>query len=142
MLEAGLVLHPEHVGLNHYMIHTVDAVPVARRAEAAADRLGALAPKSPHLLHMPSHTYAHLGRYADATRVNQAAVAADEAMDAEMKRQKFSVSKDWRGHNLHFQWYGALMEGRGDLALSTARTAAGRAKGDNTTPNTCAACRC
>ncbi|MFC5547127.1 hypothetical protein [Massilia aerilata] len=131
-LEQGLVLHPRHVGLNHYMIHTVDAVPVARRAEAAADRLGALAPKSPHLLHMPSHTYAHLGRYADATRVNQAAVAADEAMEAEMKRQNFSVSKDWRGHNLHFQWHAALMEGRGDLALSTARTLALRGKGDNT----------
>lgn len=132
MLEQGLVLHPEHIGLNHYMIHAVDAVPVARRAEAAADRLGALAPKSPHLLHMPAHTYAHLGRYADATRVNQAAVAADAAMELELKRQNFSVSKDWRGHNLHFQWYAALMEGRGDLALSTARALALRAKGDNT----------
>jgi hypothetical protein len=114
------------------MIHTVDAVPVARRAEASADRLGALAPKSPHLLHMPSHTYAQLGRYADATRVNQAAVAADEAMERELKRQNFSVSKDWRGHNLHFQWYAALTEGRGDLALATARTLALRGKGDNT----------
>jgi hypothetical protein len=132
MLEQGLALHPQHIGLIHYMIHTVDAVPVARRAEAAADRLGALAPKSPHLLHMPSHTYAHLGRYADATRVNQAAVAADEAMEGEMKRQKFSVTKDWRGHNLHFQWHAALMEGRGDLALSTARALALRGKGDNT----------
>jgi hypothetical protein len=132
MLEQGLLLHPRHVGLNHYMIHAVDAAPVARRAEAAADRLGALAPKSPHLLHMPSHTYAQLGRYADATRVNQAAVAADEAMALELKRQNFSVSKDWRGHNLHFQWYAALMEGRGDLALSTARAAALRAKGDST----------
>jgi hypothetical protein len=132
MLEQGLALHPRHVGLNHYMIHAVDAVPVARRAEASADRLGALAPKSPHLLHMPSHTYAHLGRYADATRVNQAAVAADAAMELELKRQNFSVSKDWRGHNLHFQWHAALMEGRGDLALSTARALALRAKGDNT----------
>lgn len=132
MLEQGLVLHPEHIGLNHYMIHTVDAVPVARRAEASADRLGALAPKSPHLLHMPSHTYAQLGRYADATRVNQAAVAADSAMELELKRQNFSDSKDWRGHNLHFQWYAALMEGRGDLALSTARTLALRGKGNNT----------
>jgi len=132
MLEDGLALHPRHVGLNHYMIHTVDAVPVARRAEASADRLGALAPKSPHLLHMPSHTYAQLGRYADATRVNQAAVAADEAMAVELKRQDFSVTKDWRGHNLHFQWYAALMEGRGDLALSTARALALRNKGDNT----------
>jgi hypothetical protein len=132
LLEAGLVQHPRHVGLNHYMIHTVDAVPVARRAEASADRLGALAPRSPHLLHMPSHNNAQLGRYADATRVNQAAVAADEAMALELKRQNFSVSKDWRGHNLHFQWYAALMEGRGDLALSTARTIALRGKGDNT----------
>lgn len=130
MLETGLVKHSEHVGLNHYMIHAVDAVPVAARATAAADRLGRLAPKSPHLLHMPSHTYAHLGRYADATRVNQLAIAADEAMMADLKKQKFETTRDWRGHNTHFQWYGALMEGRSELALETARTAAGRAKGD------------
>lgn len=131
LVEAGLARHPDHVGLNHYMIHVVDAVPVARRAEAAADRLGRLAPKSPHLVHMPAHTYANLGRYADATRVNQAAVAADDAMDRELARQKFSISKDWRSHNLHFQWYGALMEGRGDLALATARSKAARATGDH-----------
>ena len=131
MVEAGLKAHPEHVGLNHYMIHVVDATPVAARAEAAADRLGKLAPKSPHLLHMPSHTYAHLGRYADATRVNQQAVAADEAMFAELKQQNFTISMDWRGHNGHFQWYGALMEGRGELALASARASAGRSKSDS-----------
>jgi len=131
LVEAGLVRHPEHVGLNHYMIHVVDAVPVARRAEAAADRLGRLAPKSPHLVHMPSHTYANLGRYADATRVNQQAVAADDAMDAELQRQNFKISKDWRSHNLHFAWYGALMEGRSELALATARTKAAHGKGDH-----------
>lgn len=131
LLEAGLARHPDHVGLNHYMIHAVDAVQVAPRALAAADRLGKLAPNSPHLVHMPAHTYALVGRFADATRVNQMAVAADDAMDLELKKQKFAISKDWRGHNLHFQWYGALMEGRGDLALATARTSAGRAKGDS-----------
>lgn len=131
MMEAGLARTPDHVGLNHYMIHGVDAVPVASRAEAAADRLGKLAPKSPHLLHMPSHTYAHLGRYADATRVNKEAVAADEAMFADLKKQKFSVTWDWRGHNSHFQWYGALMEGRGDVALETARGASSRVKGEH-----------
>lgn len=131
LLEQGLALHPQHVGLNHYMIHTVDAVQVAGRAEAAADRLGALAPKSPHLLHMPSHTYAQIGRYADATRVNQLAVAADEALTVALKQQHFSDTKDWRGHNRHFQWYGALMEGRGDLALTTARASADAAKGNN-----------
>ncbi|MFN3789417.1 hypothetical protein [Massilia sp.] len=129
LIEAALARRPDHVGLNHYMIHAVDAVPVAARAVPAADRLGRLAPKSPHLLHMPSHTYAHVGRYADATRVNQLAVAADEALMADLGRQGFSVAFDWRGHNTHFQWFGALMEGRGELALETARAAAGRAKG-------------
>ena len=52
-LEVALRQQPDHVGLNHYMIHAVDSLPVASRAEAAADRLGRLAPSSPHLLHMP-----------------------------------------------------------------------------------------
>jgi tetratricopeptide (TPR) repeat protein len=131
MLEAGLVKHPEHVGVNHYMIHAVDAVPVAERAIASADKLAKLAPKSPHLLHMPSHTYAQVGRYADATRVNQLAVAADEVMMLELTKQNFANTKDWRRHNTQFQWYAALMEGRGEFALETARTAAGRAKGEH-----------
>jgi len=123
-LEAALKRHPDHVGLNHYMIHAVDAQPVAARAEAAADRLGALAPKSPHLVHMPSHTYAQLGRYADATRVNQQAVALDLTMRDELKAQGFPDTKDWRGHNGHFLWYGAVMQGRGDVALDAARASA------------------
>jgi tetratricopeptide (TPR) repeat protein len=132
LIEAALHIHPKHTGLNHYMIHSVDDVHVANRAVPAADRLGQLAPKSPHLLHMPSHTYAQVGRYADATRVNQLAVAADEAMFAELRKQNFSISKDWRGHNRHFQWYGAIMDGRGDLAIETARAAAKQAQGDHT----------
>jgi hypothetical protein len=106
-------------------------VQVAGRAVASADRLGKLASKSAHLVHMPSHIYAQVGRYADATGVNQLAVAADDAMDVELKRQNFSISKDWRGHNLHFQWYGALMEGRSKLALETAYTVAAHSKGDH-----------
>ena len=130
-LEAGLARDPDHVGLNHYMIHAVDDVRVAPRALASADRLGKLAPKSPHLVHMPAHTYALVGRYADATRANQMAVANDDAMDTELKRQNFAITKDWRGHNTHFQWYAALMEGRGDLAVTTARAAAKRSRGDH-----------
>ena len=129
-LEKALATHPGHVGLNHYLIHAVDAVPVASRAVVAADKLGRLAPKSPHLLHMPAHTYGHMGRYADVTRVNQLAVAADEAMIVELQKQQFKETMDWREHNGHFQWYGALMEGRGELALQSARSAAERSKGE------------
>ena len=45
---------------------------------------------------------AWLGRYADATRVNQQPI----------KAQGFDVNKDWRGHNGRFQWCAMLMEGR------------------------------
>ena len=126
-LERALAQHPQHIGLNHYMIHAVDADGVAQRAVASADRLGALAPASPHLVHMPSHTYVHVGRYADAAQVNQAAVAADLALFEVQKAQGFSISKDWRNHDQHFLWFAALMQGRGDLAVETARDIATRA---------------
>ena len=127
VLERALALHPQHIGLNHYMIHAVDADGVAARAVAAADRLGGLAPASPHLVHMPAHTYIHVGRYADATQVNQAAVAADLALADVQKTQGFTVSKDWRNHDQHFLWFAALMQGRGDVALEAARGIAERA---------------
>ncbi len=126
-LERALVVQPNHTGLNHYLIHTVDAVAVAHRAVPAADRLGRLAPKSPHLLHMPSHTYVNVGRYADATRVNEEALAADAVLADVQKAQGFAVSKDWRGHNGRFLWYSALMQGRAELALQTVRASAQRA---------------
>jgi tetratricopeptide (TPR) repeat protein len=119
--------YPDHTGLTHYMIHVADALPVAQRAVAAADHLGALAPRSPHLVHMPSHIYVHVGRYGDATRVNQAAVADDVTLAELQTAQGFSVSKDWRGHDLDFLWFASLMEGRGDVALDAARERALRA---------------
>lgn len=120
-LEQLLQTRSTHTGLNHYLIHVVDHRQHAHRAVAAADRLGALAPNAPHLVHMPAHTYAHVGRYADATRVNQQAVALDETLAATLKAQGFANTGVWTYHNLHFQWFGALMEGRGELALSSAR---------------------
>jgi tetratricopeptide (TPR) repeat protein len=112
--------------MNHYMIHIADAPAVARRAVASADRMGVLAPRSPHLVHMPSHIYVHVGRYADATRANQLAVAADETLAETLRAQGFDTTKDWRGHDLHFLWFSALMEGRADVTLDAARRRADR----------------
>jgi tetratricopeptide (TPR) repeat protein len=124
-VERLLPAHPGHTGLNHYMIHLADAVPVAPRAVAAADRLRALAPNAPHLIHMPAHIYVHVGRYGDAARANEAALAADAAQVATLQAQGFKPSKDWRGHNSHFLWYAALMQGREEPALAAADSLAG-----------------
>lgn len=127
-LEAALARQPGHTGLNHYLIHAVDSAGVgARRAEAAADRLGMLAPQSPHLVHMPAHIHVRVSRYADATRENLRALELDDALAATLRSQGLDVSKDWRGHNLAFGWFAALMQGRGDLALALARRRAERA---------------
>ena len=133
-VERALGAMPRHIGLNHYMIHAVDARDVAHRAVAAADRLGVLAPGSPHLLHMPSHTYVRVGRFGDAARVNEAAVSAELKLFDAQKAQGFEVSKDWRNHDQSFLWYAALVDGRGDLAVATARDIAsrvGKDKADN-----------
>lgn len=126
-LERALRVHPDHAGLNHYLIHAADSSPQPERATAAADRLGNLAPSSPHLLHMPAHILVRIGRYHDAVRVNEAAVAAQAKQNAALAAQGFSQSVDWDGHNRHFLWFAALTEGRGDLALEQARALAARA---------------
>ena len=132
-LEKLLASRPEHTGLNHYLIHAADAPAAAARALGAAERLGKLAPMSPHLVHMPAHIFVRTGRYADATQVNEQAIAADVTLAQAQQAQGFPVSKDWRGHNTHFLWYAALMQGRGDTALAAARTLAARAKGRDST---------
>ncbi len=119
-LIAASPMMAKHVGLTHYLVHAVDAPSVAARGAAAADQLGKLAPMSPHLVHMPSHIYVHLGRFGQAAAVNERAVANDVALAQTLTQQGFSISKDWRGHNQHFLWYAAIMAGRETLALATA----------------------
>ena len=114
-------------------LDAADSPAGARRAVQAADRLAALAPASPHLVHMPSHIHVRVGRYGDAVAVNTAAVEAQARLDDRVKAAGFTQSKNWNGHNLRFLWFAAVMQGQGDLALSTARRVAERgakAKGD------------
>jgi hypothetical protein len=132
-LERALSKNVDHTGLNHYLVHAADAPGVAQRAVAAADRLGSLAPQAPHLVHMPSHTYVRVGRYADATRVNQAALSAQQDLNARLETLGFAQTKNWNGHNRYFLWFDALMQGRGALALETARRLAASAA-TSTTP--------
>ena len=128
-LEQALRATPAHTGLNHYLIHAADSSPAPQRAVAASDRLGLLAPESPHLLHMPSHIYVHVGRFADAVRVNEEALAAEQRQVQKFEAQGFKRSVNWNNHNTHFLWYAALMEGRGELALAQARRMAEAAGG-------------
>jgi len=121
-LVAAREVHPAHTGLTHFLIHAAEQSPKPQRAEGAADALAALAPGAPHLVHMPSHIYVHTGRFHEASVANQKALAVQKTYHAAIGKQSFKPGFNWDFHHLHFLWYAALMEGRGDLALATART--------------------
>lgn len=119
VLERVLELDPHHPGANHFYIHTVEASNDPDRAVAAADRLVDLVPGSGHLVHMPSHIYTRVGRYADAADANERAIAADRAYFAKAPAPDFYSI--YYVHNVHFLAYAAMMEGRYEKAMEAAR---------------------
>jgi tetratricopeptide (TPR) repeat protein len=86
LLESVLKRNPNHPGANHYYIHAMEAT-APEKAEAAADRLLKLMPGAGHMVHMPSHIYQRVGRYADAAASNEAAILADEDYIAQCRAQ-------------------------------------------------------
>lgn len=119
VLERTIALHPDHPGANHFYIHVVEASQDPDRAIAAADRLQDLVPGAGHLVHMPSHIYVRVGRYADAVESNTAAVAADRAYFAQAPKPEFYAI--YYAHNLHFLCYAAMMSGQYEKAIHAAR---------------------
>ena len=122
-LEGVLARSPEHPLAIHLYIHAVEASSQPERAEAAADTLVDLVPGAGHLVHMPSHIYWRVGRYADASRVNVMAAAVDEAYIAACNAQGFYPAS-YYPHNIHFLWASSSMEGRSAVAIEAARKVA------------------
>jgi tetratricopeptide (TPR) repeat protein len=119
VLERTLSRTPKHPGANHFYIHAIEASPWPEKGLEAAERLENLVPGSGHLVHMPSHIFIRTGRYEDAAEANKRAILADEAYFKFAPEPKFySV---YFLHNLHFLTYAAMMEGRYQVAIDTAR---------------------
>jgi tetratricopeptide (TPR) repeat protein len=118
-LERAMAKAPNHPGAIHFYIHAVEASDRPERAEAGADRLGAMVPGAGHLVHMPSHIYYRVGRYRDALETNKKAVGVDEAFIAE-------VSPDgpyplaYYPHNVHFVLASAKNLGDAQTTLDAA----------------------
>jgi tetratricopeptide (TPR) repeat protein len=119
-LERVMATKPDHPGALHLYIHAVEASKDPGRAEAAADRLLPLMPGAGHLVHMPSHIYWRVGRYADAVKVNAAAAEADRAYF-----KTAQPSAIYRGlyypHTIDFMWHSASMQGRSAETIRAAR---------------------
>ncbi len=122
-LEGVLDRNPEHPLAIHLYIHAVEASSTPERAEAPADTLRDLVPGAGHLVHMPSHIYWRVGRYADASEANVMAAAVDEAYIAACNAQGFYPAA-YYPHNIHFLWAASSMEGRSAVAIDAARKVA------------------
>jgi tetratricopeptide (TPR) repeat protein len=111
LVEKVIARNPAHPQAGHLYIHLMENFADPGIAEAAADRLAGNAPPAlGHLVHMPSHIYYRIGRYADSMRVNIDAARADEqylagAGDDGLYRYGYYP------HNVHFLLASAQMVG-------------------------------
>ncbi len=124
IIERVIERSPRHPGALHLYIHLMEAFS-PKKAEQAADRLLPLVPAAGHLVHMPAHIYQRVGRYADAIRSNQLAIAADEDYIAQCRAQGL-YPLGYYPHNLHFLWFAATFDGQGALAIDAARKTASK----------------
>ncbi len=109
-LESVIKRDPNHLGANHYYIHSVEASRSPERALAAANRLAALAPAAGHIVHMPAHVYIRTGDYAAAVKTNQEAAAVDRTYIKASGAQGI-YPMVYYSHNLHFIAMCASMNG-------------------------------
>jgi tetratricopeptide (TPR) repeat protein len=118
-LESVMERNPEHPGAAHYYIHAVEAV-WPQSGVAAADTLRELMPGAGHMVHMPSHIYMRVGRYADSVAVNQLAAQADERYIASCRAQGI-YPVNYYPHNVHFLVWAAMSQGSSAIAMEAAR---------------------
>src|SRR5829696_666569 len=120
VLEGVLRRNPNHSGANHYYIHAVEASTTAERALASAARLGKIAPKAGHLVHMPSHIYIRTGDYFQAAQANVDAIAVDREYMAKSGNQGLYPAM-YYNHNVHFLAAASAMNGRYADSIKSAR---------------------
>ncbi len=120
VLEGVLRRNPNHSGANHYYIHAVEASTTAERALPSASRLGKIAPKAGHLVHMPSHIYIRTGDYFEAARANVDAIAVDREYMAKSGNQGLYPMM-YYNHNVHFLAAASAVKGRYADSLKSAR---------------------
>ena len=124
LTEQVIARNPRHPGAVHMYIHLMESV-APEKAEKAADTLLTLMPAAGHMVHMPAHIYQRVGRYADAMRANELAIAADEDYINQCRAQGL-YPMAYYPHNIHFLWFSATFDGQSRVAIESARSLAAK----------------
>lgn len=120
VLESVLKRDPNHVGANHYYIHSVEASLDPGRALNSAKVLKTLVPAAGHLVHMPAHIFFRVGDYEDTSLANIQAISADEKYIKETNAQGVYPLM-YYNHNLNFLTISSLMEGKYVQSMDAAK---------------------
>jgi len=75
--------YPDHPGITHYLIHSYDFAPLAKKGVPAANKYAKIAPSAPHAQHMPSHIYSMVGMWEESIRSNERAVEVSRQFGAQ-----------------------------------------------------------
>ncbi|MCB0686880.1 MAG: hypothetical protein KDC53_10150 [Saprospiraceae bacterium] len=119
LLEEVIAKNGDHPGAHHLYIHIVEASDNPDRGVPSAEHLGALVPAAGHLVHMPAHIYARVGRYEDAAESNRKAINADENYIASCQASGL-YPLGYYPHNIHFLWMATTLNGQMEEALDAA----------------------
>lgn len=122
-LEKLLVRNPNHIALNHYYIHAVEASRTPERGLRSAAILGKVAPHSSHLVHMPSHIYIRTGNYHEGSLSNWRAVEVDSLYLMQSHAQG-AFPLYYFPHNYHLLVATATLEGNYQWAMKSAQKVA------------------
>jgi tetratricopeptide (TPR) repeat protein len=125
LTEQVMAKNPRHPAALHMYIHLMEATATPEKAEKAADTLLTLMPAAGHMVHMPGHIYQRVGRYADAMKSNELAIAADEDYIAQCQAQGL-YPMGYYPHNIHFLWFAASADGQSRVAIESARKLAAK----------------
>jgi tetratricopeptide (TPR) repeat protein len=99
ILEKVYAAQPQHPGAAHFLIHAYDFPAIAAQGLPAARRYAAIAPDSPHALHMPSHIFSRVGQW-------------QESIDSNARSRAASKTDRDAYHALDYMVYAALQIGR------------------------------
>jgi tetratricopeptide (TPR) repeat protein len=125
LTEQVMAKNPRHPAALHMYIHLMEATATPAKAEKAADTLLTLMPAAGHMVHMPGHIYQRVGRYADAMKSNELAIAADEDYIAQCQAQGL-YPMGYYPHNIHFLWFAATFDGQSRVAIESGRKLAAK----------------
>ena len=105
--------YPDHPGITHYLIHSYDFAPIAKKGIPAANKYAKIAPAAPHAVHMPSHIYSMVGMWNEsiASNIKSNQVSKEYSTQAKLDGVLAGVP-----HALDFMQYAYLQLGQDSKA--------------------------